>query len=108
MKINEVAKMLDEYSQQREKNGAQLNNTNLGLLKHCAGEVIEATNAYTCWKYSDLTDIDFEREAVVEELADVIACILILCARENIDVEYALTQCLAKNLQRAEGKGAKA
>ena len=87
MNVNEVAKMLDEYSKEREKNGAQLNNTNLGLLKHCAGEVIEA---------------------VVEELADVIACILILCARENIDVEYALTQCLAKNLQRAEGKGAKA
>ena len=108
MKINEVAKMLDEYSQQREKNGAQLNNTNLGLLKHCAGEVIEATNAYTRWKYSDLTDIDFEREAVVEELADVMACILILCAAENIDVEKALKQCIAKNQDRANGKGVKA
>ena len=108
MNLNAVAAELHEISQRREQNGARLDNTNIGLLKHCAGEVIEATNAYTRWKYSDLTDIDFEREAVVEELADVIACILILCARENIDVEYALTQCLAKNLQRAEGKGAKA
>ena len=108
MNLNAVAAELHEISQRREQNGARLDNTNIGLLKHCAGEVIEATNAYTRWKYSDLTDIDFEREAVVEELADVLACILILCARENIDVEYALTQCLAKNQQRAEGKGAKA
>lgn len=108
MNLNAVAQELQELSIRRRANGAHLDNTNIGLLKHCAGEVIEATNAYTRWKYSDLTDIDFEREAVVEELADVIACVLILCAAENIDVEKALKQCIAKNQDRANGKGVKA
>lgn len=108
MNLNAVAAELHEISQRREQNGAPLDNTNIGLLKHCAGEVIEATNAYTRWKYSDLYDIDIEREQVEDELADVIACILILCAAEKIDVEKALKKCIAKNLTRAEGKGAKA
>lgn len=108
MNLNAVAQELHELSIKRAENGAHLDNTNIGLLKHCAGEVIEATNAYTRWKYSDLTDIDFEREAVIDELADVIACILILCAAENIDVEKALTLCIAKNMDRVAGKGAKA
>ena len=42
------------------------------------------------------------------ELADIIACVLIICANEpTIDIEAALQKCFEKNLARAEGRGDK-
>lgn len=65
------------------------------MLKHCATEVVEAVQAKNAES----------RQNYIGELADVINCILILSANENIDIEMALTQCLEKNTKRAqEGK----
>ena len=41
------------------------------------------------------------------EIADIIACALIIAAKERFDIESALLQCLEKNKKRAEGVGDK-
>lgn len=73
------------------------------ILKHCAGEVVEAMEALDDRKY--LIDNDASRAALAGELADVITCVLIAAANEKIDIEVALEKCLEKNARRAlEGK----
>lgn len=43
----------------------------------------------------------------MSELADIICCVLIIAGKENIDMEYALTDCMVKNYKRAIGEGDK-
>ena len=116
--LNKIAQKLNEASLKREENGAFGDDRGItGLLKHCAGEVIEAADAYRLYvlfKYAESYCIPYEaddffnkQKAFISELADVIACILIIAARENIDIEYALSQCLVKNMARANNKGDK-
>jgi NTP pyrophosphatase (non-canonical NTP hydrolase) len=76
-------------------------------LKHCAGEVVEATEAY-----SSISSTDNIREAgriwvekqnnFADELADIICCVLTICGHENIDIELALTKCMEKNFKRGK------
>lgn len=68
----------------------------ISCLKHCAGEVIEANEAYNNWTFNVGEDMQFQ-----DELADVIMCILTASAKENIDIEKALLKCLEKNRRRA-------
>lgn len=64
-------------------------------LKHCAGEVVEAMNAYTYSLYNKNLRDEFELE-----LADVIMCILTISGHLNIDIEKALKKCMQKNQER--------
>ena len=131
MNLNEVSKNALENAKRREANGAKIDYHTLSMLKHCAGEVIEATEAYA--KYRDIkniaedltaTDLDEKWESQEEpdvceeyyqeceskfasELADIICCILIIAGKEDIDMEKALTECMEKNYYRAIGKGDK-
>lgn len=131
MNLNDVAKNALENAKRREANGAKIDFHTLSMLKHCAGEVIEATEAYA--KYRDIknlaedltaTDLDEKWESQEEpdtceeyykecesefasELADVICCILIISANENIDIEEAVCKCMLKNAKRAYGNGDK-
>lgn len=87
------------------------------MLKHCAGEVVEATIAYKDWdEVGRLSDYDCTVEKInrideiarrltdfAGEIADVIMCCLIVAKNENIDIETALQACLEKNRKRAEG-----
>ena len=124
--LNFISKISLEYSKAREENGSIEKLTTLNLLKHCAAEVVEATEAYTNYKNikeiaEDLTstNIDERWESQEEpdtceeyyqecvsnfstELADVIMCVLIIAAHENIDIEEALKACLDKNRKRAD------
>ena len=91
----------------------------MAMLKHCATEVVEATEAYNKMEdFSDnydyhctiskLTQFSKLEENFKSELADIIACVLIICANEpTIDIEAALQKCFEKNLARAEGRGDK-
>lgn len=106
--LNFISKISLEYSKAREKNGSVEKGSTLNLLKHCAAEVVEATEAYT--KYNEMKAqeeggciyISGNKEDFVSELADVIMCILIIAAHENIDIEEALKACLDKNRKRAD------
>ena len=103
--LNFISKVALEYSKAREKNGTVEKGTTLNLLKHCAGEIIEAQNARDKWIYGSG---DFDSEEKLEyaaELADVIMCILITSANDNIDIEKALKNCLEKNRKRADMSG---
>ena len=48
--LNFISKISLEYSKAREENGSIEKLTTLNLLKHCAAEVVEATEAYTNYK----------------------------------------------------------
>jgi NTP pyrophosphatase (non-canonical NTP hydrolase) len=68
-------------------------------LKHCAGEVLEAMNAYGEWCNEDYftTKEDFENE-----LADIVICVLSISAEENIDIEKAIARKMLINEGRAK------
>lgn len=69
----------------------------LSCLKHCAGEIMEAVESYTKFVFSP----NEEKDSFPDELADVIMCILTLSAKENINIEQAILNCLEKNRKRA-------
>ncbi len=66
----------------------------LDALKHCAGEVVEAMEAFSDIIYK-LDDKRFKGE-----LSDIIMCVLTICGAGGFDVEQMLTDCLSKNLKR--------
>lgn len=119
--LNEIAKKSYEIAERRYRNGAfgTSQNSVQNLLKHCAGEVVEAMSAYSDWQEDvkfgavsmGVTDPDWNRctpkEAYISELADIICCVLIIAGKQDIDIEKALLDCYAKNLARANGTGDK-
>ena len=66
-------------------------------LKHCAGEVVEAVEAYTS---IDCSDKDY-----AYELADIMMCVLSLCGYMKMDAELMLSCCLYKNKKRIDDNG---
>lgn len=113
MNLNEVAKNALENAKRREANGAKIDFHTLPMLKHCAGEVIEATEAYVDYAVALERNKETEEntsgaeEAFASELADTICCVLIISANEGIDIEKAVSDCLQKNAKRANGEGDK-
>lgn len=107
MNLNEVSKNALENAKRREANGAKIDYHTLPMLKHCAGEVIEATEAYTILMESAVDDTYNQKERFASELADIICCVLIISANENIDIEEAVSKCMRKNAKRAYGDGDK-
>lgn len=70
----------------------------ISTLKHCGGEIVEATEAFTKFNmmgekkdYSDFAS----------ELADIIICALTASAKEDINIEDALDKAMRKNARRA-------
>lgn len=72
----------------------------LSTLKHCGGEVVEATEAFTRFnmlgEHKDYHDFS-------SELADIIICVLSASAKEDVDIEDALNRAMTKNARRAYG-----
>ena len=110
VQLNEMAKNMYAVAKQRQENGASIKVDTVSMLKHTSTELVEATEAYSKVKYFpqlNLNEQEIEKEHFAGELADIIACVLIICAGENIDMEQALKDCYEKNRLRAEGKGDK-
>ena len=114
--LNELAKQSQEIAKKRAEHG--LGADTAACLKHCAGEVIEALDAFDKWQEDlkfgavsmGVTDPDWYvdyKEAYSGELGDIIICALIAAANANIDIEQALKICVEKNRKRAEGIGDK-
>lgn len=95
--LNEHAKKAQEIALNRwyKKN---VEYTTPAILKHCAGEVCEAVEAYNDYLYENNKE---RRDKLASELADIITCALIAAANEDIDIEKALQDCQQKNEARA-------
>lgn len=107
--LNEIARQAAEISSRRFENGAFSNDDTSAILKHCATEVIEATEAYS--RYTEKVDNGLNSSFALynfsSELADIICCVLIIAGKEGIDIEKALLECIEKNRKRAEKQGDK-
>ena len=95
--LNEHAKKAQEIAFNRwYKNDVKYSTP--AILKHCAGEVCEAVEAYNDYLYEDSKGC---RNKLAAELADIITCALIAAANEDINIEKALQDCQQKNEARA-------
>lgn len=77
----------------------------LRALKHCAGEVIEATEASAKMEYFpqlNKNEQEIVKEDFENELADIIICVLSICGAENIDIEKAIERKMKINEERAK------
>lgn len=74
--LNKLSKQAYEVAQRRESNGANIKTDTISMLKHCAGEVVEATEAYCDFVY-EMTD-EYE-EKFQDEVADIMTCCLKWC-----------------------------
>ena len=71
----------------------------IDALKHCAGEVLEANEAYNDWTFLEADET--LKEHFENELADIIVCVLSICGQEGINIEKALERVFEKNERRA-------
>lgn len=83
----------------------------MSILKHCATEVIEATEAFCNYcetlNNDNLETLDKSRKDFENEISDIIVCCLIISGYSIIDVEKALNRVMEKNRLRAEKMGDK-
>ena len=91
-------------AKKREKNGAFIQTEPISILKHCAGEVMEATEAYCDFVY-EMTDENEEK--FQNEVADIMVCCLIMSGYMGFDIEKAINRVMEKNRLRAEKNGDK-
>ena len=102
--LNELCVMAYENAAKREAKDGKVSTDTMQMLKHTATEVVEATEAYLDLEYVNKTQT---KKVFASELADIVCCVLIIAGKENIDMEYALTECIEKNHKRAIGEGDK-
>ena len=98
MNLNEASQWAFETSKKRNQykdDGTDV----MRCLKHCAGEVIEAMDAYGSWCNEDYLTT---KEDFADELADVIICILSVSGSEGIDIEQAISRKMLINEGRAK------
>ena len=95
--LNEMASQMYEIALKREEHSPYMNSlTSVELLKHLAGEVVEAGMAY-----------GVSTEPYRMELGDVLCMTMLLAYKENFDIEKILSDVLAKNTERANKTGDK-
>ena len=102
--LNELSTEAYIVAKKRELNGAFIKTEPISVLKHCAGEVMEATEAYCDLAY-ELTD-EYE-EKFQNEVADIMVCCLIMSGYMQFDIEKAINRVMEKNRLRAEKHGDK-
>ena len=98
MNLNEASARAYEIAVKRNQYKGDGKDT-IRALKYCAGEVIEAMDAYGRWCNEGYftTKEDFENE-----LADVIICILSISGSEGIDIEQAISRKMLINEGRVK------
>lgn len=98
MELNKICKIALDNAEKRANNNDRVSIETSSMLKHCATEVMEAMEAYVQGK---MCECDYTVEAFENELADIVCCVMIISAKENIDLEYAIYNCIEKNRRRA-------
>ena len=102
--LNKLSKQAYEVAKRRESNGAKIKADTISMLKHCTGEVMEATEAYCDYVYEMTTEFE---EKFQDEIADIIVCCLIVSGYMQFDIEKAINRVMEKNRLRAEKHGDK-
>ena len=97
--LNYLCKMAYENAKKRAEHEDKIKLPTFDTLKHCAGEIVEATDAYI---YYNGNKNGTTKAVFADELADVVCCVLTICGQENIDIELALTKCMEKNFMRGK------
>jgi NTP pyrophosphatase (non-canonical NTP hydrolase) len=92
MNLKEASQKALEIAEKRH-----IHETTTEALKHCAGEVVEAVDAYNDWSYRQ-----DEKEKFENELADIVICVLSISAKENVDIENAIARKMLINEGRAK------
>lgn len=114
--LNELSKEAYIIAKKRENNGAFIHTEPMAILKHCATEVVEATEAFCDYREAlneALNNDNLEMlknewiEKFENEIADIIVCCLIVSGYSMIDIEKALNRVMEKNRLRAEKMGDK-
>jgi len=105
--LNELKKETLRIAKKREENGAFVKTNSFETLKHCATEVVEATQVYTEYVFVKDSGVRYSTHNLASELADVIVCVLNVAELEKIDIEKALLDCVEKNKKRSEKIGDK-
>jgi NTP pyrophosphatase (non-canonical NTP hydrolase) len=78
----------------------------ISTLKHCAGEVVEATEAFT--RLRSCTSQASAEKLIEEtglEIADIIICALTASVALGVDIEDCLNKAMQKNARRAYAEG---
>lgn len=88
-----------ELADARAVRGDLRNPTPTETLKHCAGEVVEAMQAYT--DFAQIPAIE-TRRAMVDEIGDVFACLLTFCHKTDISPSDAILSAIKKNRERED------
>lgn len=114
--LNELASQAYITAKKREKNGAFIHTEPMAILKHCATEVVEATEAFCDYREAlneALNNDNLEMlknewiEKFENEIADIIVCCLIVSGYSVFDIEKAVNRVMEKNRLRAEKQGDK-
>lgn len=100
--LNDLAYKMRNVAYVRKTKGANVDTDTMAMLKHCASEVVEATEAY-----NSMVDGVANKEIFAGEIADIICCCLIIAEKEDIDIERAIYDCVEKSERRANGIGDK-
>lgn len=91
--LNNIARQSLKIAEHRK-----LETDALSCIKHCAGEIAEATQAID--NYQSCVCEETEKQ-MADEISDVIMCMLTLSAEMGINIEQAILNCLEKNRKRA-------
>lgn len=102
--LNKLSTEAYIVAKKREMNGSKIKTAPIDMLKHCAGEVMEATEAYCDLCYEMTTE---NEEKFQNEVADIMVCCLIMSGYMMFDIESALNRVMEKNRLRAEKHGDK-
>lgn len=102
--LNKLSTEAYIVAKKRELNGAKIKADAISMLKHTAGEVMEATEAYCDFVYEMTKEYE---EKFQDEVADIIVCCLIVSGYMQFDIEKAIDRVMEKNRLRAEKQGDK-
>lgn len=97
MNLTDMSKIAKSTSKLRDKFYTDSQEHTELFFKDLAGEVIEATAAGIRYRDSDKTR---GKDELAGELADVIITTMVIAARYGIDLEEAVTDKLAYNIER--------
>lgn len=103
--LNELKKETLRIAKKREENWAFAKTNSFEMLKHCATEIVEATQAYSEYAFIKELGVRYSTHNLSSELADVIVCVLNVAELEKIDIEKALLDCVEKNRNEAKKSG---
>lgn len=97
MNLTDMSKIAKSTSKLRDKFYTDSQEHTELFFKDLVGEVIEATAAGIRYRDSDKTR---GKDELAGELADVIITTMVIAARYGIDLEEAVTDKLAYNIER--------